>query len=165
MTATEQLVTWLNSAHSMEISLAKVLDNHASDAKDHPEIRQRIEQHRDETQRHARRVEDCLALLGEKPSTTKSLIGNITGMVQGASTGMFRDEIVKNFLSDYGAEHFEIACYRSLVAAAEDLGKPEIVVICEEILMEEEAMAEWIETKIPEVTRMMLHQYSSADRR
>ena len=164
MTANEQFITWLNSAHSMEISLAKVLENHASDAKDHPEIRQRIEQHLNETRRHARRVEDCLLLLGEKPSTTKSLIGNITGMVQGASTGMFRDEIVKNFLSDYGAEHFEIACYRSLIAAAEDLGKPEIVVICEEILMEEESMAQWIEEKIPEVTRMMLHQYSSAGR-
>ena len=77
---------------------------------------------------------------------------------------MFRDEIVKNFLSDYGAEYFEIGCYRSLVAAAEDLGKPEIAVICEEILMEEESMAQWIEDKIPEVTRLMLHQYSSTAR-
>jgi ferritin-like metal-binding protein YciE len=164
MTANEQFVAWLNSAHSMEVNLAKVLENHANDAKDHPEIQQRIEQHLEETRSHAKRVEDCLQLLGEKTSTTKSIIGNITGMVQGASTGMFRDEIVKNFLSDYAAENFEIACYRSLVAAAEDLGRPEIAVICEEILMEEEAMSQWIEDQIPSVTRMMLHQYTSAGR-
>ena len=162
MTANEQFVAWLNSAHSMEVSLAKVLENHAKDAKEFPEIQQRIEQHVDATKRHAKRVEDCLQLLGETPSSTKSLIGNITGMVQGASTGMFKDELVKNFLSDYGAEHFEIACYRSLIAAAEDLGRPEITVICEEILMEEEAMAEWIEDKIPEVTRLLLHQQTNA---
>ena len=164
MTANEQFVAWLNSAHSMEVSLVKVLENHAKDAKDYPEIQQRIEQHVDATKRHAKRVEDCLQLLGEKPSATKSIIGNITGMVQGASTGMFKDELVKNFLSDYGAEHFEIACYRSLIAAAEDLGRPEITVICEEILMEEEAMAEWIEDKIPEVTRLLLHQQTNAVR-
>ena len=164
MTATEQFVTWLNSAHAMEISLAKVLENHAKDASDHPEIQQRILQHVDATKRHARRVEDCLQLLGETPSSTKSIIGSITGFVQGTSTGLFKDELVKNFLSDYGAEHFEIACYRSLIAAAEDLGRPEITVICEEILMEEEAMFEWIEDKIPEVTRLLLLQQTNAVR-
>jgi ferritin-like metal-binding protein YciE len=158
MTANEQFIAWLNSAHSMEISLAKVLENHAKDAKEFPEIQQRIQQHLGETQRHAKRVEECLNILGEKPSTTKSIFGNITGMVQSVSTGMFRDELVKNFLSDYAAENFEIACYRSLATGAETLGQRAIGVICEEILMEEEAMAQWLEDRIPEVTRMMLHQ-------
>jgi ferritin-like metal-binding protein YciE len=162
MNATEQFAAWLNSAHAMEVNLAKVLENHASDAKHQPEIQQRITQHLEETRRHAKRVEECLNLLGEKVSTTKSIIGNITGMVQGMSTGVFRDELIKNFLSDYAAEHFEIASYRSLVAAAQELGQPAIAVICEEILMEEEAMAEWIEQRIPEVTRMMLHHEAHA---
>ena len=146
----------------MEVSLAQVLENHAKDAKEFPEIQQRIQQHLEETRRHAKRVEDCLNLLDEKVSTTKSIVGNVTGMVQGMSTGMFRDELVKNFLSDYAAEHFEIASYRSLVTAAQDLNRPEIAVICEEILMEEESMADWIETKIPDVTRMMLQQNAHA---
>ena len=162
MSPTEQFTAWLNSAHAMEVSLAQVLENHAKDAKEFPEIQQRIQQHLEETRRHAKRVEDCLNLLDEKVSTTKSIVGNVTGMVQGMSTGMFRDELVKNFLSDYAAEHFEIASYRSLVTAAQDLNRPEIAVICEEILMEEESMAEWIETKIPDVTRMMLQQNAHA---
>lgn len=162
MTANEQFITWLNSAHAMELSQAQVLENHAKDAKDHAGISKRITQHLEETRRHAKRVEECLNILGEKPSATKSVIGNLTGMVQGVSTGMFQDELIKNFLSDYAAEHFEIASYRSLATAAGDLGQSAIAVICEKILTEEEAMAEWLEDKIPEVTRSMLHQHADA---
>ena len=162
MNQTEQLTTWLNSAYSMEQSLAKVLENHANDAKDHPEMHERIQRHLEETRAHADRVEDCLELLDEKPSTLKSAMGNIMGMVQGASTGLFRDELVKNALADYAAEHFEIACYRSLIAAADEIGHAEISSICSEILRDEEAMAAWLEQQIPEVTRMVLHQATTA---
>ena len=157
-----QLITWLNSAYSMEHNLAKVLENHAKDAKDHPDVRQRDEQHLTETRRHADRVKECLELLGEKPSAIKSAMGSITGMMQGVSSGMFKDEIVKNFLSDYAAEHFEIACYRSLITAAEELGHPRIAEICREILRDEEAMAKWIEDNLPRVTRMFLQQHQTA---
>lgn len=146
----------------MEHSLEKVLKNHAKDAKDHPEIRQRDEQHIEETRRHAELVKQCLEILGEKPSTMKSAMGNVMGAVQGATTGMFRDEIVKNFLADYASEHFEIACYRSLIAAAEEMGQPEIARICGEILRDEEAMARWLEERIPDVTRMTLQQHAHA---
>jgi ferritin-like metal-binding protein YciE len=154
----EQLITWLNSAYSMEQALAQVLENHAKDAKDVPWVQQRDEQHLVETRRHADRVRECLELLGTKPSAMKSMIGNVTGMFQGASTGMYRDEIVKNFLADYAAEHFEIASYKSLIAAAESLGHTQIAMICREILRDEEAMAQWLEQNIPEVTRMFLQE-------
>jgi ferritin-like metal-binding protein YciE len=162
MTHTEQLITWLNSAYSMEQSLAKVLENHAKDAKDHPEMRSRLEEHIIETRNHADRVAECLGMLGEKPSTMKAAMGNVMGMVQGASTGMFRDELIKNVLADYASEHFEIACYRSLIAAAEALEKPEIAEICAEILEEEESMAAWLEEQIDGVTQLVLEQHSHA---
>lgn len=158
----EQLTTWLNSAYSMEQSLAQVLENHAKDAKDHPEIQQQFERHIEETQRHAELVRECLERLGEKPSMMKSMIGSISGMVQGASTGMFRDELIKNFLADFAAENFEIACYRSLLTAAEELEQPEIAEICLDILQEEEAMAQWLEERIPAITRMTLQQLTHA---
>ncbi len=85
----DQLITWLNSAYSMEENLARVLENHAKDAKDVPWVRERDEQHLAETKRHAERVKECLDLLGAKPSTIKSVMGNLTGMVQGASSGVF----------------------------------------------------------------------------
>lgn len=162
MTTTEQLVSWLNSAHAMEQELARVLENHAKDAADIPAMSDRIRAHVEETRDHAERVEECLALLGEKPSGLKSAMGKAMGTVQGAATGMFHDELIKNVLMDYSAEHFEIACYRSLASAAEELGQPRIVEICEEILAEEEAMAAWLESKIEETTRMVLQQTANA---
>ena len=159
MSPTEQLTAWLNSAYGMEHNQLRVLENHGKDSDD-LEMRRRFEQHIDETRRHADRMEECLRLLGEKPSVIKGAMGNVLGMVQGVSTGMYQDEVVKNCLLDYSSEHFEIACYRSLAAAAEDAGHPEIARICTEICQEEEAMAEWLLDHIPSVTRSFLHQTS-----
>ena len=162
MTQNEQLISWLNSAYSMEQSLAKVLENHARDANDHPEMRERIEAHVIETRGHADRVAHCLEILGTKPSTMKAALGKTMGMVQGASTGMFHDELVKNVLADYSAEHFEIACYTSLIEAAELAGQTEIADICRQILNEEETMAGWLESQIADVTRVVLQQTAAA---
>ncbi len=160
--ADQQLIAWLNDAYSMEHSLAKVLENHADDAKDLPDVREKDMQHLYETRRHAEKIEQCLGYLGEKPSTVKGVMGTVMGKVQGVATGVFGDEVMKNFLSDYAMEHFEIACYRSLIAAADEAGRPEIVKICEEILREEEAMARWLSDRIPDVARMTLLQAPAA---
>ena len=152
-TKKDQLITWLNDAYGMEQSLVKVLENHAKDAEDFQEVRAKDLQHLEETQRHADRVKYCLSLLNETPSTTKSVMSNVMGRVQGASTGMYKDELVKNFLADFASEHFEIACYTSLIAAAHEAGYPEIAEVCREILQDEQAMADWLEQKIPEITR------------
>lgn len=155
---TDQLVTWLSSAFAMERALEQTLENHAKDAGHLPDVRDRIEQHIRETRRHAEHVSLCLEQLGEKPSSMKSWWGMIGGKVQGASTGMYDDEIVKNALADYAAEHFEIACYTSLIAAAEDLRQDRIAEICREILREEEAMADWLRAQIPTLTRVHIEQ-------
>lgn len=161
MTSKDQLVSWLNDAYSMERSLLMVLENHAKDGRDFPEIKTRDEQHLAETRHHADNLERCLAILGEKPSKTKGAIGSVMGKVQGAASGAFRDEIVKNFLSDYAAEHMEIACYESLIVAAEELGYPEIARMCRENLADEEDMAAWLKERIPEVTRLSLQQIAA----
>lgn len=162
MTQLQQLTTWLNDAYSMEESLAKVLESHAKDAADYPEMSRRIAEHLEETRAHAVRVAECLAILGQKPSTIKAAVGNMMGIMQGASTRMFRDELVKNVLADYAAEYFEIACYTSLIAGAESAGYSSIAEICRGILLDEEAMAAWLETQISVVTEAALRQATVA---
>ncbi|HEY9153666.1 MAG TPA: ferritin-like domain-containing protein [Opitutaceae bacterium] len=162
MSSREQLITWLNSAYAMEQAQIKVLENHAKDAAKIPEIRERDDDHLVKTRGHADSVRECLRLLGETPSSMKSAMGNVMGMVQGASTGVFTDELLKNCLHDYASEHFEIACYRSLIAAATELGQPEIARLCGDILRDEEEMALWLNESIPKVTRMTLHQLTHA---
>jgi ferritin-like metal-binding protein YciE len=142
----------------MERALEQNLENHAKDAADFPEIRTRIEQHIQETQRHAELIRGCLAQLNESPSTVKAWWGSMMGKAQGVSTGMYADEPVKNILADYAAEHFEIACYTSLIAAAEELRLEGIAETCREILREEEEMADWLCANIPAITQLHLQQ-------
>lgn len=145
----ETLLSWLNDAYSMEKGLVQVLENHAKDAKDHPEAHRKISEHLEVTRRHADMVEQCIARLGGSTSTLKTAMGTVSGFVQGRSTGAAPDELVKNALSDYAAEHFEIACYRALIVAARALGINDVVQICEQILRDEEDMARWLEKQLP----------------
>lgn len=154
----EQLVTWLSDAYAMEQSLDMVLARHVAAAREHPEVQQRLQQHRDETRRHEELVAGCLEMLGAKPSAVKALAGGFMGAMQGMSTAVFQDELVKNALADYAMEHFEIACYSSIIAAAEETGQQEIARTCGEILRDEAAMANWLEDHIPAITRLHLQQ-------
>ena len=73
--------------------------------------------------------------------------------MQGLASGPARDTAIKDCLAGIAAEHFEIACYRSLIAAAEQLGDMETASTCRGILREEEEMARWLETQLPTVTQ------------
>jgi ferritin-like metal-binding protein YciE len=152
----ETLIAWLNDAHAMEKSLAPVLENHAKDADLHPEMQVKLQEHLNETKQHAELVAGCIKRLGGSVSTVKSGLGTVMGTVQGMSTGMAKDELVKNALADYAAEHFEIASYRSLIAAAEELGDQQTVGVCQQILRDEEEMAGWLEQHLPTITREYL---------
>ena len=155
--ANQQIVAWLRDAHAMEHSLEQVMIRHVAAASDYPEIQERLQQHLDQTRQHRTLVEECLESLGTKPSLVKAVAGGFMGAVEGMSTGVFQDELVKNALADYAMEHFEIACYSALVAAADDAGLTEIGYTCSEILREEVEMADWLEEQIPVLTRMYLH--------
>jgi ferritin-like metal-binding protein YciE len=65
--------------------------------------------------------------------------------------------VLKNFLADYATEHFEIACYRALIVAANEAGHPRIATVCERILAEEEDMAEWIGKNLPAAVQEVMH--------
>jgi ferritin-like metal-binding protein YciE len=149
--ASKFITKWLNDAYSMEKSMEKVLENHAKDAKDHPEIQARIEQHLAETREHAQMIENCLNDFGESPSALKSMAGNITGFFQGVSSGMAEDEMVKNAISDYAAEHFEIASYRALQTYAEANGHAEVAEMCQRIIADEVSMAASLEESLHNV--------------
>ncbi len=145
------LTAWLKDAYGMEKALIPVLENHAKDAKDHPQLQARIQQHADATRHHAELVEQCLDRFGEKPSSVKSSLGSLFGSVQSVSTGAAKDEVVKDGLQDYAAENFEIASYKALIAAAQQVGANDVAQVCERILSDEENMAHFLEQHLPTV--------------
>jgi len=158
----DRVLAWLNDAHAMEISIAQVLENHATDAEGHPELQTRLRDHLEQTRGHAEAVKGCVERLGGDTSGLKAGMATVMGTVQGMTTELAKDELVKNALHDYGTEHFEIACYTSLAAAAEEVGDPETARVCREILRDEEAMAGFLLGQIPTATREFLRQEAAA---
>jgi ferritin-like metal-binding protein YciE len=152
MTEKELFISWLNDAYSTELAMMPVLENHANDARDYPEIYQHNMRHLVETRRQAERLETMIKNLGGKVSTVKSITGKTLGLGKSVSTGIFSDEMIKNFLADYAAEHLEIASYKSLIATARHIGEHQCIPVLEEILAEEVAMAAWLKERIPMAT-------------
>jgi ferritin-like metal-binding protein YciE len=149
----DTLIAWLNDAYAMENNLIQTLENHASDAKGHPMMQAKIEEHLQATRHHAELVKGCVERLGSSTSAIKTGLSNLMATVQGIGTSAASDELVKNALSDYAAEHFEIACYTSLFTAAQALGETEVAQICQQILRDEQDMASWLQQQIPMVTQ------------
>jgi ferritin-like metal-binding protein YciE len=152
----QQLITWLNNAHAMELSLEKNLEDHVKDAATMGELRDALEAHLLATRRHAIRLSEAIHKLGGTVSQVRSVLASTMGRLEGISTALFKDEIVKDFLADYAAEQFEVACYTSLIAAAEEFSETEVAELCRKNLHEDRAMADWLLTQIPVVTRRYL---------
>jgi ferritin-like metal-binding protein YciE len=158
----ETLISWLNDAFAMEKGLVQVLENHASDVKDRPEMYRKIAEHLEKTKLHADRVRDCVERLGGSTSSVKTAMGTVSGFIHGRTTGAAPDELVKNALGDYASEHLEIASYKALIVAARALGEAEVARICEDILRDEEDMASWLEQQLPTIVQEFLGQESHA---
>ncbi len=154
----ELLIAWLNDAYAMENALIRTLEHRVNDAKDYPHIQARDQQHLEETRRHAELVKNCVERLGGDTSAIKTGMANVMGTVTGLSTGAAKDELVKNCLTDYAAEQFEVASYAALIAGVQALGDQETARICEQILREDEAMAAWIAQQLPLVVQETLQQ-------
>jgi ferritin-like metal-binding protein YciE len=161
----ELVIAWLNDAHAMELGIAQVLERHAEEAKDHPQMQAGLQRHLEQTRRHAELVKECVERMGGETSGIKTGMASVMGAVQGMTTKLAKDELIKNTLHDYGTEHFEIACYTSLIAAAENLGDQETARVCAEILRDEQAMADFLFQQIPLVTIEMLQmEHATASR-
>ena len=149
---TKEIADWLRDAHAMESNLVKMLEGQVPRLADYPDIQQGVAAHAEESKRHAELIEAALESLGEDPSLLKESVAKLTGMISPLGVGMASDAPVKIVLADYAAEHFEIACYRSLVAACEAAGLTDIAATCAEILAEEVRMADTLQESIESVT-------------
>jgi ferritin-like metal-binding protein YciE len=156
------VLSWLNDAYGMEQSLVQVLENQVGDASDYPQVQARLQQHLEATKQHAEMVKGCIERLGGSTSSIKSVLSNIFGQVQGMSTGAAQDEMIKNGLSDFAAENFEIASYTSLIAAAQEIGDMQTVTTCQQILRDEQEMAAWLQQNIGPLTIQVLTKVAGA---
>lgn len=142
---------WLRNAHAMELGLCTMLEKQASETADHPEIQTRIKQHLEETKRHAEIVEECLKRHDADTSGGKDILMQLSSAVNSALHSLPDDALIKNLMSSYAAEHFEISSYTVLLSAAEEFEDEATADALDKILDEEMDMANWLMQQMPDV--------------
>jgi ferritin-like metal-binding protein YciE len=146
----EEVIDWLRDAYAMERGLEGSLEKQSKNQDLNPALRERVAMHLEETRRHAHQMESALKSLGTDTSALKTGMGVLGQSVKGFATKFARDEEIKDLLDAYAMEHFEIACYTALAAAATQAGLAQIAEICRGIISEEERMATWIKEFLPD---------------
>ncbi len=147
-----RLIKCLEDVYALEAHLVQALDNHAKDAQDIPEVRQKIEQHLRETELHRDRIEQRLNALGGSKPGFKVAVANVVGQALTSVTGTHSNPLVKNACDACASEEMEIASYVELITIAQCLGDQETVRTAQLNLRDEVAMQQWLVQHLPEVT-------------
>ncbi|WP_349617446.1 ferritin-like domain-containing protein [Azotobacter salinestris] len=155
-TVHENLLDWLRDAHAMEQQAENMLESLSDRIENYPQLKVRIDQHLQETRWQKAQIESCINRLGSSPSAFKDMAAKIVAFGQGLSGVVMPDEVIKGAMSSYVFENMEIASYRIIIATAEMAGDAETKRIAQEILMQEQAMADWLLNYLPEITTEFL---------
>lgn len=155
-TPQENLLDWLRDAHAMEQQAEKMLKAQSERLEHYPQLKARIDQHIQETLGQQKLVDECITRLGGSSSTLKDIAGKLMAFGQALGGSMMTDEVIKGAMAGYVFENVEIATYTVLIAAAKAAGDQQTVAACEQILPQEEAMAQWLLEHLPELTEAFL---------
>lgn len=149
-------VSWLRNTHAMEQQALTMLNAQVERLETYPQLRARIAQHIQETERQAQQVQVLLDRYGSNTSMMKDMTAKVMASAQALGGSFVGDEVVKGAQMGYVFENIEIASYTILISAARSLGDHEAVRVLEPILQEEIAMADWMLRNLPDVTQSYL---------
>jgi len=127
----------------MEQSVLRLLDGMIATTDD-PQIKQRLEQHKRETEQHEQRMRERLSAHGASPSMVRGGVGMMSALMKGVLDLTRTEKAGRNARDGYATEHMEIASYELLRRVAEKANDTETVTACNEIIEQERAMAETI---------------------
>jgi ferritin-like metal-binding protein YciE len=138
-----QLVKHIDEAHAMEQNVLRMLDGMISTTDD-PEILEALRNHKTETQYHSDLMAKRLEANGATPSMVRQATG-VLGALAKMPLDMVRGEKAgRNARDGFATEHMEIASYELLRRLAERAGDEETARAAEEIIGQEQAMADTI---------------------
>jgi ferritin-like metal-binding protein YciE len=139
-----QLINHLDEAHALEQTVMRMLDGLIQSADD-PELIDRLEHHKLETQQHESIMRGRLEAHGAQPSMVRQAAGMLEALLK-MPLDLVRGERTGRGARDaYTTEHLEIASYELLRRVADRAGDEETARACRDILEQERAMAAFIE--------------------
>jgi ferritin-like metal-binding protein YciE len=139
-----QLVRHIDEAHALEQTVLRMLDGLIASADD-PEVIDRLEHHKLETQQHESKMRRRLEAHGAQPSLVRQAAGMLEAFLKMPFDLVRSDRSGRAARDAYTTEHLEIASYELLRRIAERAGDEETSVACREILEQERAMATYFE--------------------
>lgn len=152
-TAMDLYLGWLRDAHAMEKQALILIDTQIPRMNCFPEMKARLQKHRTETETQLLHIEKVLERHGSRASMVKDVAGSAMAGSQ-AVGGLFMSDVpVKGAQASFAFENYEIATYRTLIAAAEVCRDPAAIPVLERILEEEMQMADWLEGHVEQMSR------------
>ena len=157
------VLEWLRDAHSKGQQARDLYQKQADRLRNYPEVQTRFNEYVDQSKRHQRMLEGAIDRLGGSTSVIKDLGGKVMAWGQSLSGLPMSDEVVKGVMFCYTFQQMGIAAFRVLIVAAEEAGDHETKTICEDIMQEDQVMADWIYERIPQITREYMRREERGD--
>ena len=139
-----QLIKHIDEALAMEQNVVRMLDSMISTTDDE-NIRERLREHKLETERQSDRMQRRLEAHGASPSTIREGVGIMQALMKSVLDIARTEKAGRNARDGYATEHVEIAAYQLLERIAQRAGDEETAAAARESRGEEEAMAAWFE--------------------
>ena len=145
-----ELAEIYDAEHTIVFGL-QAMDQGASDE----DLRSAIQNHLEQTQGHIQNLEQAFNQLGQEPyrETNEVAQGAAKELQEGLAEAHQSPELVDCVIVSAAikVEHFEIASYRVLITAAQQMGQDEIVDLLQQNLQQEEQTAQIAEQSAPEL--------------
>jgi ferritin-like metal-binding protein YciE len=138
-----KLGDYVEDAHAMESNVLQMLDSMISTTDD-KQIREELERHRKQTERHQERLRGRLEDLGRGTSLRKESQTLAGALLKGLTDRVRGDKAGKNARDGFVTEHMEIAAYELLERLAERAGDAKTAQVARQNRRDEESMAKKI---------------------
>lgn len=159
----EYLFKWIQNAYAMEKEIEVILDRQEKDAENIPELASLIREHKEQTASQGERLKDILEAHEEDIPTVRENIGKAMGFLKGESTELMKDQLIRNYIALHTTEHFEMATYKVILQACDDLSEPDIKTLIEDILHEEEEAVRKIDMMMPTLVSAFIQATQDED--
>lgn len=147
----------LNHALAMESALVGYLEKRAA-AAHQPELKQRLQAHRDETVRHRETMRELILSLHAEPtpagaSVQAPIAHSLVGKMLTALESETEDRLLEDTLTLYAVEQYEEAVYSALALAARSLGYADHAARFDAIRQQERSTADFLANHLPALVR------------
>jgi ferritin-like metal-binding protein YciE len=147
----------LSDIHSAEQIIVKMLGE-AQGLVQNPQLKQGLQQHQQQSEQHARNIEQILQQIGAKPHPVEcKAVQGLFDELKEAQKAKPSPEVLEGIVAGGAAktEHYEIAAYTGLLEKARAMGQTQAVQLLQQTLAQEQTMLRQVEQIGQQLTQQM----------